>query len=969
MIQKMKYSTLACRFWLIWAVTLLTVPVFGQDALQVQTLRLHNGFTVWLNVDHSQPKVYGAVVVRAGAKDCPNTGIAHYFEHLMFKGTDKIGTVDYAKEKPWLDSISRQYDLLAITRDAVRRRAIQQHINELSIRAADYAIPNEFQNLVTRFGGTGLNAYTSFDETVFHNSFSPQYLPQWCELNAGRFLSPVFRLFQGELETVYEEKNMYADNMLVQAAEAAQRYALAGTPYAYPIIGATDSLKNPRLSEMMRFYRRYYVAGNMGLILSGDIRTDSILPLLERTFGQLPHGEAPVSPRAQLRDFCGSKPLKVKIPIPIVKAEGYAFQAPSEHSRDYVPFQVLTAMLSNRAKTGLLDSLDNAGRVMAAMAMGYDFKDFSAYGFGFVPNLPFGSKRRAAQRCWQAVDRLRTGQFADSQLQAAKLSLRRQKLMALETISGRSAAMINAFSHGLSWDDVLQQAQRIDKVSHEDIVRVARTYFNDDSLVVRKAFGRYPKEKVSQPGYKPVRAPHAGEQSAYARLLEQQHVDSLAPKIVDFKKDVAMKTLRPLVRLYGVRNPDNDVFTLQLCYRRGTSSDHRLEILPDYLNRVGTSTMSRQRFGRELQQYGATVDADADADNVTLTLTGFDRHIAPALRLLRQFLDSTAVDAAKLRTCRKSLRLEERSALKDNADIASAIYNKVALGDSSSYLTRLTANEVGRMRAADLVNLFRDVQRTQLDIVYTGMLPLDSIAKLVGDGLPLDRVQRPWHSTSHPLQPVARPTVYVYDNPRARQTIVGTYQQVPALPTAEARAPFLLWGTYFGGGMSSVLFQDIREFRSYAYYAHGRCQQPSLLFHPQLPCAYTTRLGCQSDKTMQALGVLDSLIHDMPTREGNIRAARQAMVNSINNGYPSFRSLGGYVADLRLKGYTQDPNALTLSILPRLGIHDVTAFYQRFIQSAPISYIVVGDKRKLNLQGLSHYGRVVVLKKSDIYRR
>ena len=955
-----------------WLCALLAV--FGwtvacaQGAWDVQTLRLHNGFTVWLNVDHSQPKVYGAVVVKAGAKDCPNTGIAHYFEHLMFKGTDKIGTVNYEKEKPWLDSISHQYDLLAATSDAARRQAIQKHINALSARAADYAIPNEFENLITRFGGTGLNAYTSFDETVFHNTFSPQYLPQWCELYAERFLSPVFRLFQGELETVYEEKNMYADNMLVQAAEAAQRYALAGTPYAYPIIGATDSLKNPRLSEMMRFFHRYYVAGNMGLILSGDLHTDSIVPLLERTFGRLSMGEAPQTPKAVLRDFRGSKPLKLKLPIPVVKAEGYAFLAPQEGSRDEAPFQVMMTMLSNPSHTGLLDSLDNAGKVMAAMAGSYYFKDFGAFGFGFVPNLPFGSKKKASRLCWQAIDRLRTGQFTDAQLQAVKRSLQRQKLLSLETISGRSSAMINAFSHGFSWQDVLGQAKRVNSVTHDDVVRVARTYFNDDSLVVKKAFGRYHKEKVAQPGYKPVHAPHAGEQSAYAKQLEAQPVDSVAPKLVDFKHDVAERSLRPLVRLYGVRNPDNEIFSLQLCYRRGSASDHHIEILGDYLNRVGTVSMSRQQLGRALQQLGATLSVSADADNVKVTLMGFDSQFVPALRLLRSFLDSAAVDDAKLRICRKELKLDRRSFLKGNANIADAVYQKVAFGDSSSFLTRLTVKEARRIKASDLVELFREVQRSQLDMIYTGTLPVDSVVRLVETALPLNRVSRPWCPGLHTLQSVSVPTVYVYDNPLARQTIVGSYQQVGALPTEAQRVPFHLWGTYFGGSMSSVLFQDIREFRSYAYYAYGRWLQPDLLVHPQSPCAYVTRLGCQSDKTMAALGVLDSVLRDMPVREGNIRAARQGLVNVINNGYPVFRSLGGFVAACRLKGYTNDPDSATLSLLPALGIEDVTRFYRAHVQTTPACYIIVGDKRQLDIEQLRRYGRVVFLQKHDIVR-
>lgn len=230
------------KFYLFFLL-FLSGQLFAQRP-SLTSFTLSNGLTVWLNEDHAQPKVFGAVVVKAGLRIVPTRVLLIISSTFSSKVRKKIGTTDYAKEKPWLDSIAAEYDRLAKTTDATRRIAIQRHINELSIRAADYAIPNEFGNLIDRFGGTGLNAYTSFDETVFHNTFSPQYIRQWCELNAERMRDPVFRLFQGELETVYEEKNMYTDNLLASTAEKAQQIALAGTPYAYPIIGATDSLKN-----------------------------------------------------------------------------------------------------------------------------------------------------------------------------------------------------------------------------------------------------------------------------------------------------------------------------------------------------------------------------------------------------------------------------------------------------------------------------------------------------------------------------------------------------------------------------------------------------------------------------------------------------------------------------------------------------------------------------------------------------
>ena len=180
----------------------------NSNVLKVNEYKLENGLTVWLNEDHSQPKIFGAVIVKAGSKDCPDTGIAHYFEHMMFKGTDKIGTTNYAAEKEILDVISQKYDELASTTDLKQRAQLLKSINELTVSSSKYVIPNEFNRLITRYGGSGLNAATSYDATIYFNTFSPQYIEQWAELNSERLIDPVFRLFQNELETVYEEKNM-----------------------------------------------------------------------------------------------------------------------------------------------------------------------------------------------------------------------------------------------------------------------------------------------------------------------------------------------------------------------------------------------------------------------------------------------------------------------------------------------------------------------------------------------------------------------------------------------------------------------------------------------------------------------------------------------------------------------------------------------------------------------------------------
>lgn len=963
------------------ALLVISPRADGQGLLEVKQFKLHNGMTVWLNNDPTQPKIFGAVVVKAGAKECPNTGIAHYLEHLMFKGTKRIGTVDYGKERPWLDSITRQYDLLAHTTDASQRLSIQRGINELSVKAGQYAIPNEYSNLISRYGGTRLNAYTSFEETVFHNYFSSQYLRQWCELNAERLLNPVFRLFQGELEAVYEEKNMYADNLLTATAEKVQQYALKGTPYAYPIIGATDSLKNPRLSEMYRFFKTYYVPENMGLILCGDLRlaNDSISghmtmsqlqALLERTFGQLPPSDHPVkeTPRAKLRDFRHTEAFRVKVPVPLVKATGYLWQAPSERDSDYIAFQVMVPMLSNPSKTGFIDSLVTAGRLFYAMGIdrGYNFKDFSAYGFGLVPRLPFGSRKKAELLCLAQVGRLKRGAFSDQQLATEKLTLQRNMMLDLETISGRSTAMINAFSHDLQWSDIISRYKAVARVTRADIMRVARRWLGDDSLKIVKTFGRYPKEHVSQPGYKPVTPPHAGEQSDYAKAMAQEPVAQLTPKTVDFGRDAASTPLTPLVSLYTAKNPANDVYTLKLIYRTGENNDPRLSVLADYLNRIGTRQHSHQAFGQLLRQYGTSLAVSSSPTSFTVTLTGLEPYLDKALTLLREWLTEPKADHRQLRRLAKTARLDRYTLLKDNAGIADAVMEYAAKKEGSAHLTRLSAKDIGRLRDDSLLQLFHEVQTYQTDIAYCGRQSADAIAPLLRQQLPLDRASRPWQRAGRQLQAYGERVVYLYDNPSARQTIVGAYQPVPAQPDMDSRARLTLWGNYFGGGMQSVLFQEVREFRALAYSAHGTTLQPDLRTRANDRCGFYAKIGTQGDKAMQTLTLLDSLLDHMPARRSNMEAARQAVVNGINNGYPTFRDLPVYVANNRLLGYGHDPGADLLHALDTLGIDDIMAFYRDHVRQQPRALIVVGNKRMLDMDRLRRMGRVVELKARDV---
>jgi predicted Zn-dependent peptidase len=362
------------------------VALTATAQLDVKEFKLGNGMTVWVNEDHSQPKVFGAVVVRAGAKDCPNTGIAHYFEHIMFKGTDRLGTIDYTAEKPLLDSISAQYDLLSQTKDEDVRKQIQQYINQLSLKAADYVIPNEFNRLISKYGGSSLNAGTGYDMTFYHNEFLPHFIEQWCWLNSERLITPVYRGFQGELENVYEEKNRSADGM-GDAMDKVMGAVFKTQPYGYPIIGSTENLKNPRLSDMAEFYKKYYVASNMGLILCGDITpSDDLTALLEKTFGRVQTGPVPQRGYSPMPEIQAGERQEVTLPIPLIGAEALVFKGATDYEPDANALELANGLLSN-GKAGLLDSLMNEHKVMASFALNVGFDDAAGTAVLIIPKL------------------------------------------------------------------------------------------------------------------------------------------------------------------------------------------------------------------------------------------------------------------------------------------------------------------------------------------------------------------------------------------------------------------------------------------------------------------------------------------------------------------------------------------------------------------------------------------------------
>ena len=938
------------------------------NALKVKEYRLENGLTVWLNEDHSQPKVFGAVVVKAGAKDCPDTGIAHYFEHMMFKGTDRIGTLDYEAEKVLLDSIAMKYDELAMTEDTAARARLQKEINELSIRSSEYVIPNEFNRLINRFGGSGLNAATSYDATIYFNTFSPQYMVQWAEINSERLINPVFRLFQSELETVYEEKNMYGDFIGGQVMDTLMARYFGPHPYAYPIIGSTKNLKNPRLTEMHKFFEDYYVASNMALILSGDFDAQQVMPILEKAFSRIRSGNAPKQEKVMLPPFNGRETMKVKFPIPFIKAMGLGFRGVSANHEDQVALNIAVNLLNNSNGTGYLDKLMVEHKLMGALAINESMNEAGILAVAIMPKLLIQSYSSAEKMVWDEINRVKNGDFSDEMFNSLKLEQKRQYASSLENIDSRATIMMNLFSQGKSWNDYLNEVARIESITKEDVVRVAQKYFSNNYLCVTKSTGKYPKDNLPKPAFSPVVPRNADASSSYAKQLEKIPEQQVAPRIIDFEKDVKTSKLTPLVTLYTTPNPLNDIFTLNISYGIGALEQPELMQLTNYLQLLGTESLSFEQFRSRLQSIGSTLAFDVTPDAFVMKVTGFDNHIDETMELVGDFIRHAKADDKKLRQIVDDAKVSEKAFFKSGDNVASALLEQVKYGDQSRYLRKLSLSQIKKLKGKDMLAIYDKVRSVQCDLHYCGTLPVEKVIGTIRQHLPLERTTVASNSPYYrELKQYDRPTVFFIDMPDMAQSIVYGYVKGDPVDDKASRHASRLFSVYFGGDMSSLMFQEIREFRSFAYRTSGRYQLPNHA-HKGTAGSFTAMLSTQSDKTLDALGVLDSLIREMPLKPERVEAVKQMLVNRINNDYPPFRNLSEKVASARMEGFDRDPAEEFLRDIATMDMQDISRFYQEQISGRPVVYVIAGNRKHIDMKKLAEYGTIIKVKKKDIYK-
>lgn len=950
-----------------------TSILFAQLPEGFSQYQLSNGLTILLWEDHDQPDVFGATVTRAGSIDEPETatGLAHYLEHMLFKGTDRMGALDWEKEKPHYEHIIALYDTLAMTTDNKEREKIQLKINEQSRLAAQYSATDEFSNLIQSIGGEDLNAATSYDMTFYHNRFPAYQMERWLTLYADRLTNPVFRTFQAELENVFEEYNMYSDDNSQHVQRFVNEKLYQGSAYARDIIGYPEDLKNPKLRQLIEFFNTWYVPNNMALILVGNFSAEEAKPLIEKTFGSMQSKPLPERKSFTPTDFSKDERYSAKLgyyPEINVAYDGVKVGANEETALGFA-----CDLLSNSMSIGLLDEMVLDNKLMYAGAMCNGARDLGRIEVLAIPYMDpetqeYRSLKETESLVMSAIDKLIKGEVSDELFEAVRMNSIQEYDRMMEYPMLKAYALLQGYVYQVPFEKLFAEKDELRRLTKDEVMQVAKKYFSAPHKTFEIAEGTPQKDKLAKPKIKPLE-PGTG-QSEYYRNFTSIPAGKLTPKFVDLT-DIDQDRFAENVYVYVTPNPKNDIFTLRLKYGVGTYNMPLLEYAVQMMNisgLKGAPGLSAGEFRAKLARLGGKCTYSVNDNYVLVDIEGAEQNMKEIVSLvnLHMLLPNFASENdASLNNIKGQVYSGRQVERKSTDQVADAAHDYVLYGDNSSYIKRTSLDEVLRLEASQLEAEWHRALDFELEVHYAGKLPADSVKTALFGHIQMSEKAIPTTS------PIERPRV-AFDKTELYFLPDATMQQAKIFFFIEG-TPYSIndavqidaFNEYFGGGFSGLVMNEIREKRSMAYTAYGAVVKPSIQGRNTRFIGY---VGTQSDKVLDALNVYCSLLDNMPQNSDNMESIRTILRQSMLSHHPTFRTKSQKMTDWMRLGYQIDPATLQIRQVQKLKFEDIVAYYEAHIKGQPMKILVMGDPKLIDQKALkARFGKVNKLSSGKLF--
>ena len=939
-----------------------TVP---GDPLNARIYTLDNGLRVYLSPFDNEPRIQTYVAVRVGSKHDPaeTTGLAHYFEHLMFKGTSSFGTLDWEKEEPLLDEIEALFETYRLETDEDKRAAIYHQIDSISYIASTYAIANEYDRLMTAIGSTGTNAGTSNDFTIYMENIPANQLENWAMIQADRFSDPVLRLFHTELETVYEELNMSLTNDGRRASQAMYQGLFPSHPYGLQTtLGEPDHLKNPSIINIKNFFEQYYVPNNMAVVMSGDFDPDQAIRVIDAHFGQLEPSDLPelsfddqpVLTEPVIKEVTGLQAENIQIGW---RLEG----ADSEH----VPYANMIRMILSNGRSGLIDQ--NLNQQMATLGSGAGVRSMADYSVFTLSgrNKSDQSLDEVKELLMEQLAMLKAGEFEDWLMEAAVNNLRLQELRSRENIRSRAMSMAMSFLNNVPYEQSVTYLDRLGEVSREDIIAFANEHLREDNYVaVYKRQGPAANvEQVEKPPITPIHINRDAE-SPLLTSVKASETEPIEPVFLNYEEDIERGHTDSGLKILYAHNDANPTFSLTWFWRMGSYHDRYLPLAGSFIRFMGTDDYTPEEISNEFYRLACNFNVSVGSEETRVTISGLAENMEAAISLFEHLIQHATADEEALQRFANNLKNARENSKADQGANFSALVNYAMYGPENPSTYTLTDEELDQLTVGRLTDAIQDLWHIEHKVVFHGPQPLQEVAALIDQ----------YHEVPSTMAPVAdgvrfepretNENVVYFAHYDANQSYLQTISR--GIPYNPDMTPIIsMYNRYFGGGMNAIVFQEMREKRGLAYTARSNYSAPSF---PDDHYMKTSFIATQNDKVTDAFTAFNELFDEMPVSETAFRLAQeQAITNIRTQRIQNTGIIWNYLIAKRM-GRDTDQRESLYRLIPEMTLDQVVAFNRDYIRERPKTYVILGDENMVDFDEVERlFGPVIKLSREDLF--
>ncbi len=935
------------------------------DLMKTRIYTLDNGLKVYLSVNKEKPRIQTYIAVRTGSKNDPaeTTGLAHYLEHLMFKGTKQFGTNNAAAEAPLLDEIEQRYEAYRKLTDPEARKQAYHDIDSVSQLAAKYFIPNEYDKLMAAIGAQGTNAFTSNDVTCYTEDIPSNEIENWAKIQSDRFKNMVIRGFHTELEAVYEEYNIYLTDDGDKLWSALGKKLTPTHPYGLQTtIGTQDHLKNPSITNIKNYFKKWYVPNNVAICMAGDLDMDKTIAIIDQYFSDWKPG-ADVSQPV----FPEQKPLTAPADTSVIgqQAEqvlvGWLAKKASDLQCDTL--DVIGDMLSN-GKAGIFDlGLNQTMKVQGAGAGLQEQQDYSAFILMGRPR-PNQSLEEVRALMLGEMENLKKGNFSDDLLPSVINNMKLIYQRSLENNRWRVSQYMNAFINGKSWQQQTEKMNRISKMTKQQIVDFANRFFTDGYATVFKKQGTdSTQKKIDKPAITPIQA-NRDQKSAFVQAIQDSKVEPIQPVFVDFSKDMTVtKTKKKLPLLYK-KNTGDELFNLVFRYEFGHEDDNRYDIASAYLDYVGTDKLSAMEIKQQFYKLACNYYVNVNGNNLNISLSGLSENMPAALQLLEDVLHNAKADKDSYDQF-VDLTLKGRNdRKKDQRTCFDYLYYYSIYGPHNMRRDDMTEQQLREADPQQLLNLLSDLSTLQHQVLYYGPMSEQELSALLSKEHKTPKALKPVPvGQSFIEQPATENEVYIapYD---AKNIYMRMYHNEGRTWNPEEAAVQEVFNEYFGGGMNGIVFQEMREARGLAYNAYANYYRPGEKDRKEY---FMTHIITQNDKMADAVTHFHEILNEMPASETAFNIAKEAVTKRLASARITKSGVINAYLNAQKLGLDISTNELIYKNLEKLTLQDIVNFEKQTMADKPCRYIILGDEKELDMEFLGKIGPIKRLTTEEVF--